>query len=415
MPIGFHFTHKFDFSLIQACKEMFINSKTDNVGRKKRSVKSHIVPVPRMLSLMVMSRRAPNTLPRITTSELFISEDMYNVTVFNSGRTIKKFDFVHDINGQGVIQYFDNEHDTVEFTITQAPSHGSANVTSDGTLHYNPDVNFYGVDFVIIEATETGLLPPFHPLSVTKNITINVAPMNDAPELLPFESNVKFEKLEKQGKIIINVLLDGNRTKKHDLGYVTFYDADFVDPTINEINFSSKMNNTKLNTYSFDQMEYHGLYKKKFQLSLSLDKSFYGRTVFSVRGFDRDKFTTKTLEVNAYILIAPCIHGNCVNKTSTQCHDIERAVSFERYVCECYVGYTGEWCQTDINECDPNPCFVFYDCKDLIGYQKCNLNIVKTFLLTLAVLLIIVMCCVLIRRYCRKKNPNKIDPEYNRW
>jgi hypothetical protein len=68
----------------------------------------------------------------------------------------------------------------------------------------------------------------------------------------------------------------------------------------NEINFSSKMNNTKLSTYSFDQMEYHGLYKKKFQLSLSLDKSFYGRTVFSVRGFDRDKFTTKTLEVNAY-------------------------------------------------------------------------------------------------------------------
>jgi hypothetical protein len=47
-----------------------------------------------------------------------------------------------------------------------------------------------------------------------------VAPMNDAPELLPFESNVKFEKLEKQGKIIINVLLDGNRTKKHDLGYM---------------------------------------------------------------------------------------------------------------------------------------------------------------------------------------------------
>jgi hypothetical protein len=101
---------------------------------------------------------------------------------------------------------------------------------------------------------------------------------------------------------------DGNRTKKHDLGYVTFYDADFVDPTTNEINFSSKMNNTKLSTYSFDQMEYHGLYKKKFQLSLSLDKSFYGRTVFSVRGFDRDKFTTKTLEVNAYILIAPWIN-----------------------------------------------------------------------------------------------------------
>ncbi|CAG2207879.1 unnamed protein product [Mytilus edulis] len=135
----------------------------------------------------------------------------------------------------------------------------------------------------------------------------------------------------------------------------------------------------------------------------------------AARGYDQSRYTTKNIEVNVYILIAPCVHGNCLNKTSTECDDVERASSFEKYSCKCDRGYTDEWCQTDINECDPNPCSVFYDCEDLIGYQKCNLNVVKTILLTLAVLLTLVMCFMLIRRFYKKKRPNKIDPGSNTW
>ncbi|XP_052073991.1 uncharacterized protein LOC127711867 [Mytilus californianus] len=385
----------------QACKEVFSKTTTGPSTRKKRSVPSSI-PLPRMWSLMVMSRRAPNTPPHITTSELFVSEDM---------------DDIQDKNGQRVIQYEDNESDDVEFTILQPPFHGHANMTPDGTLYYLPDSNYNGVDFIIVKVVETGLVPPFHPLSATRNITINIAPINDAPVLMPFESDLKFEEVEIPGKGLksVQILLDGNVTKKYELGHVTFLDVDFVDPSINEINYTMRINNTILTNFSFEPVQFHGLLKKKLKLSFSVDKTFCGRTVFTARGYDQARYTTKNIEVNVYILIAPCVHGNCHNKTSTECNDIERASSFEKYSCRCNRGYTDEWCQTDINECDPNPCSVFYDCEDLIGYQKCNLNVVKTILLTLAVLLTLVMCFMLIRRYYKKKRPNKIDPGSNTW
>ncbi|CAG2231211.1 unnamed protein product [Mytilus edulis] len=385
----------------QACKEVFSKTTTGPSMRKKRSPHTSI-PLPRMWSLMVMSRRAPNTPPRITTAELFMSEDM---------------DDLQDKNGQRVIQYVDSESDDVEFTVLQQPIHGQANITTDGTIYYLPDSNYNGVDFIIVKVVETGLLPPFHPLSATRNITINIAPINDAPVLLPFESALKFEEIEIPGKGLksVQILLDGNVTKKYDLGHVTFLDVDFVDPSINEINYTMRINNTLLSNFTFEPVQFHGILKKKLKLSLSVDKTFYGRTVFTARGYDQARYTTKNLEVKVYILIAPCVHGNCLNKTSTECDDVERASSFEKYSCKCDRGYTDEWCQTDINECDPNPCSVFYDCEDLIGYQKCNLNVVKTILLTFAVLLTLVMCFMLIRRYYKKKRPNKIDPGSNTW
>ncbi|XP_063447918.1 uncharacterized protein LOC134727466 [Mytilus trossulus] len=384
----------------QACKEVF--SKTTGPStRKKRSVPTN-VPLPRMWSLMVMSRRAPNTPPHITTSELFVSEDM---------------DDLQGKNGQRAIQYEDSESDEVEFTILQPPLHGHANITSDGTIVYLPDSNYNGADFIIVKVVETGLLPPFHPLSATRNITINITPINDAPVLMPFESEFIFEETEIPGKGLksVQILLDGNLTKKYDLGHVTFLDVDFVNPSINGINYTMRMNNTLLSNFSFEPIQFHGMLKKKLKLSLSVDKTFYGRTVFTARGYDQARYTTKNLEVNVYILIAPCVHGNCLNKTLTECDDIERASSFEKYSCKCDRGYTDEWCQTDINECDPNPCSVFYDCEDLIGYQKCNLNVVKTILLTFAVFLTLVMCFMLIRRFYKKKRPNKIDPGSNTW
>ncbi|VDI52025.1 Hypothetical predicted protein [Mytilus galloprovincialis] len=351
---------------------------------------------------MVMSRRAPNTPPRITTSELFVSEDMADL---------------QDKNGQKVVQYEDSESDDVEFTILQPPFHGQANISSDGTVYYLPDSNYNGADFIIVKVVETGLLPPFHPLSATRNITINITPINDAPVLMPFESELIFEEVEIPGKGLksVQILLDGNVTKNYELGHVTFLDVDFVDPSINEINYTMRISNTILSNFSFEPVAFHGMLKKKLKLSLSVDKTFYGKTVFMARGYDQARYTTKNIEVNVYILIAPCVHGNCLNKTSTECDDIERASSFEKYSCKCDRGYTDEWCQTDINECDPNPCSVFYDCEDLIGYQKCNLNVVKTILLTFAVLLTLVMCFMLIRRYYKKKRPNKIDPGSNTW
>ncbi|XP_067637731.1 protein crumbs isoform X2 [Eurosta solidaginis] len=41
-------------------------------------------------------------------------------------------------------------------------------------------------------------------------------------------------------------------------------------------------------------------------------------------------------------------------------------------LCQCSMGYTGRYCEVDINECDPNPCFNNGECHDLIGAYHCN-------------------------------------------
>lgn len=41
-------------------------------------------------------------------------------------------------------------------------------------------------------------------------------------------------------------------------------------------------------------------------------------------------------------------------------------------VCTCSLGYTGIFCETDINECEPAPCQNGGECIDLIGQYKCR-------------------------------------------
>lgn len=41
-------------------------------------------------------------------------------------------------------------------------------------------------------------------------------------------------------------------------------------------------------------------------------------------------------------------------------------------VCTCSLGYTGVFCETDINECESSPCQNNGECVDLIGRYKCR-------------------------------------------
>ena len=42
------------------------------------------------------------------------------------------------------------------------------------------------------------------------------------------------------------------------------------------------------------------------------------------------------------------------------------------FKCECSAGYTGATCQTDVDDCIPNPCFHFGTCVDLVNNYRCE-------------------------------------------
>lgn len=62
-----------------------------------------------------------------------------------------------------------------------------------------------------------------------------------------------------------------------------------------------------------------------------------------------------------------CELGYCRNKAT--CIDGIGA----NYTCVCASGYTGQFCQIDINECEPNPCLNNGKCTEPIpGSYKCE-------------------------------------------
>ena len=94
-----------------------------------------------------------------------------------------------------------------------------------------------------------------------------------------------------------------------------------------------------------------------------------------------------TLKVG--ILYSPCIYGTCASRDTIPCTDMARAESFEHFRCACQLGYQGEWCETETNECAPQPCALMFDCEDLIAGYQCNINLPKLMAILVCSLLAI--------------------------
>ncbi|MDB5516978.1 MAG: hypothetical protein JWQ17_3736, partial [Tardiphaga sp.] len=65
-------------------------------------------------------------------------------------------------------------------TVVTNAGHGTVSLAADGSFTYTPDADFYGTDSFTYQASDNAGNPP-----VVATVTINVAPVNDAPVLSP--------------------------------------------------------------------------------------------------------------------------------------------------------------------------------------------------------------------------------------
>jgi VCBS repeat-containing protein len=101
----------------------------------------------------------------------------FNVAAVND-RPTASFDVVHvdeEVTLSGTLSGQDIDGDTLTFTLTTAPGHGSLSLHSDGTYTYVPDANFNGFDFFYYTIDDG------HGGAIHSNLSIQVDGTNDAP------------------------------------------------------------------------------------------------------------------------------------------------------------------------------------------------------------------------------------------
>jgi hypothetical protein len=191
--------------------------------------------------------------------------------------------------------------------------------------------------------------------------------------------------------MIKTFILDANRSTSFDVGTILLADVDNDEEFKVKENFNPLRNSTYalVNTDSLS-IELENVSSKIYKSLQAYDVSFKfspkvsGNMSLQFIAKLADGTFTPSVTVELFILNNPCVYGYCSPKGSVVCDDILRSTSFTDFQCVCYPGYEGQWCQTETDECQWNPCAVMFDCEDLINEHQCNINIPKLMAILLS-------------------------------
>ena len=356
------------------------------VTQTKRSARK-TYSSPRAYELAHISKVFPNHPPVITTNDLQATEDKVMLQQ---------------------IKTFDQENDTLTFEIIENPKYAICKISQSGILNCLFEEDFYGNDYVTLKITETGLPPTEVPLSETKRITINIQPVPDTTVrfFIDIDGNVHRENRPSMMQVFHT---NANSTEIFSAGTIILADVDgdevFSYETISK--FSSLGNSTvsiqevdisqvKMGKAIFSRFRTMKAYKIEFAYS----KNLSGKMTLNFIAVNTNGEYTPSVTMEMYILKHPCVHGSCshIKNGPEGCHDVLRSITFDNYVCVCAPGYTDQWCQTNINECAPEPCALMFDCEDLVNGYSCNINVPKLMAILLCSIVAIAGVIFIARR-----------------
>ncbi|KAK7496755.1 hypothetical protein BaRGS_00011964, partial [Batillaria attramentaria] len=351
---------------LELCARVFSNSPDSAESRARRrrnaptSSTASATLGPRMVTMAVVSKTVPNLPPVIQNPFFTMLED--------SGLQ----DFT--------ITYTDDEGDAVVFALARQPAHGTANVTENGLLQYRADPDFSGTDLIYVLGRE--MLDPRNialgviPNTVAFSISAHVTGVNDPPDIifLPPQNNSAVT-CETAGSptagwgVNVSVFVEGNTTTLAALGTLLLTDVDQdADFVVSDIVHTDIQKYDVSGTYVMGGKE----------VALNMTDGYSGHVVYKVRIKDAAAAFSRQLTLNTYVLISPCFHGNCEPRVHTgTCQEPQRAFTFDPYFCKCDLGYEGEWCETETDECKTATCSPITDCVDLIGGYRCDANSTK--------------------------------------
>ena len=357
-----------------------------NMTETKRSTRKTYAS-PKAYELAHISKTFPNHPPVILTNNLQATEDRV----------------MHH-----QIETFDKENDTLIFEITESTRYATCNISHSGILNCMWEEDFYGDDYITLKITETGLPKTEKPLSVTKRIHIHIKPVPDATVRFFIDADGNVHR-ENRPSMVQVFHTNANSTENFFAGTIVLadVDGDEVFSYKNIIKYASlgdskvvikevDISQVKMGKAIFSRFRTMKAYEIEFKYSKTLN----GKMTLNFIAMNSNGEYTPSVTMDMYILKHPCVHGSCshIRHGPDGCHDVSRSLSFDSYVCVCEAGYTAQWCQTNINECAPEPCALMFDCEDLVNGYACNINIPKLMAILLCSIVAIAGATFMARR-----------------
>lgn len=282
--------------------------------------------------------------------------------------------------------YSDEQDDKAVFRLDDQKSllFGSVSLSDDGVLEVVPCGNCYGSAVIIYSVTEIDL-PEGQPLSATGRVHVTVDPKQDPP-LLYYATLPTYEARMATDGALMDVPVEQNTQDGTSISLpVALFDHDHGDiltllvnpPSVGNVSVSKTLPATNA-TSIFEDALMNGTQIppptiKEYLIEYTAPGKYFGKVEIALVAHDQNSSYSNVLTVKVYVLAMPCQNqGRCSgNLSDPHCQSLERAYSYREYSCVCQPGYSGLLCQTEVDECAPEPCGVGYDCIDQVNGYVC--------------------------------------------
>ncbi|XP_076087285.1 uncharacterized protein LOC143057777 [Mytilus galloprovincialis] len=372
--------------------------------------------------------------------------------VYNSPPMLTSDRFITMEEDEGTLQYqleaFDEEGDVIKFSLVNQ----TYNLSSieplpleDGLLLYTPCTDCSGVETLSIILQEVQTNDDIPPASSETTLVITIIDFNDPPEIFLAQHGQYILSSDPTEPVLVyleqrNTFNKGKWTQdftaeigafdveqnnlhievfEPSYGTVLFLDDKTTIPDINycETTVNVTTDSCVILPHTKDSMSwiYTTLtYKQAMNVS--------GYDVAKLFVSDPMNSSSAVVTIQFVLMKLPCQNdGSCQSKNGSNypCTSTYRAESFDMYYdCVCLPGYSGVYCEENIDECLSSPCVDPFECTDGVNMYDCRCPadepncdfpmwtipvIVLGFLLLVAIM---VVC--LKKRFQKKKD--QVDP-----
>ena len=288
---------------------------------------------------------------------------------------------LEDVGIKTSLKYVDKESDKAEFKLlsSQSLDLGTVSLSRNGLLTFSPCENCFGTILVTYEVVEIGIING-KPLSADGAVSIVITPVEDSPTLY-FRNGSSSSYVDvSDSNRHVTLSHNQNITGTTDIGIRLL----ILDPDPDDhLYFAERKANVgTLSLQSIPDMDSQLVNQSSHILQstfktadfiLSLPGNFTGETDFGVIGYDQNGSYTDVLTVTVKVLHFPCLNGGrCYgNETDAQCTRMARVRSWDGYYCNCSSGFTGEMCESKIDECLSSPCRPWSTCEAHLDHYRC--------------------------------------------